>query len=156
MKCRFAPIQRTAAQTVARLHRACFPEDPWSVGAIEQIMSIPGFLGRIAWVGEIAAGFALALNLGKEFEIVSLGVAPDHQRAGIGAALLFSVCCEAVARAADGVVLEVAVNNAVAQRLYTGHGFIVVGRRRNYYRQAGGLVDALILRLTLATALLPT
>jgi ribosomal protein S18 acetylase RimI-like enzyme len=53
-------------------------------------------------------------------------------------------------------VLEMAVDNGAARALYTAKGFTPVGRRRNYYRQRGGLVDALILRLALATASLAT
>jgi [ribosomal protein S18]-alanine N-acetyltransferase len=138
------------------LHRACFPEDPWDVGAIEQIMRISGFFGRIGWVHNNPAGFALALALGREAEILSLGVVPDCRRAGVGTALLVSICAVARQRGVEHVVLEVAADNAAARALYAARGFTVVGRRRNYYCQAGHLVDALILRVPLVTSLRTT
>jgi [ribosomal protein S18]-alanine N-acetyltransferase len=117
---------------------------------------MPGFFGRIGWEEYMPVGFALALDLGIESEIVSLGVVRDRRRAGIGSALLDAVCLEARLRGAEHVVLEVAVDNDTAGALYARKGFTVVGRRRDYYRQAGRSVDALILHLALATALLPT
>ena len=44
-------------------------------------------------------------------------------------------------------VLEVAQSNQAAQRLYIDCGFVVVGRRKDYYRTATGAPeDALVLR----------
>jgi len=91
-----------------------------------------------------------------EAEIVSLGVLPNHRRRGIGSAILDAVCGAARLRGAERVVLEVALDNEAARALYAGRGFTVVGRRRNYYRRAERLVDALILRVHLPTASLPT
>ncbi len=153
MTLRIEPVSRAAAGPLSLLHRVCFPEDPWDVPAIAEIMGIPGFFGQLAWGKEAPAGFALALDLGNECEILSLGVVPDQRRAGIGMALLDSVCCAARLCGAECVALEVAVDNAAARALYAREGFTVVGRRRNYYCQRGGLVDALILRRALVTAL---
>jgi [ribosomal protein S18]-alanine N-acetyltransferase len=153
MSRRVGPLFRGAASPISLLHRACFPEDPWDAEAIEQIMSIPGFFGRIGWANKAPVGFALALALGEEAEIVSLGVLRDYRRCGIGLAILDAVCGQAWLRGADRVVLEVALDNAAAHALYAGRGFTVVGRRRNYYRRAERRVDALILRVPLpATA----
>lgn len=153
MTCRIEPLPSGAAEPVSMLHRACFPDDPWDTRAIEQIIGIPGFYGRVAWQEEVSVGFALALDLGGEAEIVSLGVVADRRRAGIGLALLGSVCSEARLRGAEGVVLEVAVDNRVARAFYAVAAFTVVGHRPNYYRRAGHLVGGLILRRALARAL---
>jgi ribosomal-protein-alanine N-acetyltransferase len=150
------PVSRAAAGPLSILHRACFPEDPWEIPAITEIMGIPGFFGKVAWEENAAAGFVLALDLGKECEILSLGVVPGQRRTGIGSALLDSTCFEARLRGAESVALEVAVDNTAARALYAAKRFTVVGRRRNYYRQTGHLVDALLLRLALATAFLAT
>jgi [ribosomal protein S18]-alanine N-acetyltransferase len=146
------PACRAAAGPLSVLHRVCFPDDPWDLPAITEIMGIPGFFGRIAWEREVPAGFALALDLGKEWELLSLGVVPGRRRSGIGSALLNSVCCEARIRGAERLTLEVAVDNSAARALYAARGFTVAGRRRNYYRQAGASVDALILCIALTTA----
>jgi ribosomal-protein-alanine N-acetyltransferase len=153
MTCHIEPVSCIAAGPLSLLHRVCFPEDPWDIPAIAGVMGIPGFFGQIAWGKEAPAGFALALDLGNECEILSLGVAPDQRRSGIGVALVDSICFTAQMRGAGSVALEVAVDNAAARALYARERFIVVGRRRNYYCQRGRLVDALILRRALVTAM---
>ncbi|HMD63648.1 MAG TPA: N-acetyltransferase [Stellaceae bacterium] len=153
---RLDPLSRAAGGLISLLHCACFPEDPWDAEAIEQIMNIPGFFGRIGWANDAPVGFALALALGAEAEIVSLGVLRDHRRCGMGSAILDAVCGEARLRGADRLVLEVASDNEAARALYAGRGFTVVGSRRNYYRRAERWVDALILRMRLPTASVAT
>jgi len=144
------PLCKVMTGVVSMLHCACFPEDPWSSVAIAEIMKIAGFFGRIALGDEIPAGFALALDLREECEILALGVLTSRRRKGIGSALLDSLCTEGRVRGAERIVLEVAVDNSAALSLYTGRGFIPVGHRRNYYRQAGRRGDALVLRRELA------
>jgi [ribosomal protein S18]-alanine N-acetyltransferase len=147
---RFEPLSKVMADPVSMLHCACFPEDSWNSLAVAEVMNITGFFGQIAWVDEMPAGFALALDLHEECEILALGVVPSHRREGIGSALLASVCSEARVRGAERIVLEVAVDNNAALSLYSGRGFIPVGHRRNYYCQAGLHRDALVLRRGLA------
>jgi ribosomal-protein-alanine N-acetyltransferase len=156
MTLRIEPLPRGAAGPMSLLHRACFPEEPWDAGALEQIMGIPGFFGQVAWAKTAPVGFALTLALGEEAEIVSLGVLPDRRRCGIGSAILDAVCGEARLQGAERVVLEMASDNDAARAVYAGRGFTVVGRRRNYYRRAGRPVDALILRVQLLAASLAT
>ena len=150
MSRRFEPLSKVMAGPVSMLHCACFPEDPWNSLAIAEIMNVAGFFGHIAWVDEMPAGFALALHLGEECEILALGVLPSRRREGIGSALLDAICVEGSLRGARRIVLEVAVDNRAALSVYTALGFIQVGHRWNYYRQAGSRGDALVLRRALA------
>ena len=152
MTSRIEPLPRGSASAISLLHRACFPEDPWDARAIEQIMGIPGFFGQVGWAKTAPVGFALTLALGDEAEVVSLGVLPDYRRCGIGSAILDAVCREARLRDAERVVLEMASDNEAARALYIRRGFTVVGCRRNYYRRAERVVDALTLRVQLPTA----
>lgn len=156
MSHRLEPVSQVMAGPLSMLHRACFPEDPWDLSAIAEIMGIAGFFGRIAWEGHMPDGFALALDLRKECEILSLGVLPERRRIGIGSALLDSICFEARLRSAEYIVLEVAVDNRAALALYAKRGFIPVGRRPDYYRQASRQVDARLLRLALSCPTMPS
>ena len=154
MNLRLQLPSKVLAGPLSMLHCACFPEEPWNSSAIAEIMNLTGFFGRIAWLDEMPAGFVLALDLGKECEILSLGVLPERRREGIGATLLDSVCSEGRARGDERIVLEVAVDNSAALALYTDRGFVPVGHRRNYYRQASRHVDALVLQLSLANIMI--
>ena len=93
---------------------------------------------------------------GTEGEILSLGVAPDARRAGIGRALVEAAIIHAAPRGIRALFLEVAVDNEAARRLYQGLNFLQVGRRTAYYqRRLGPSVDALTLRRVLAQASTP-
>jgi [ribosomal protein S18]-alanine N-acetyltransferase len=144
------------AVPLSMLHGACFPDEPWEPQAIANIIAIAGFFGRIAWEDDEAAGFALALDLGGECEILALGVVTGRRRAGTGSALLAAICEELPRRGANSVFLEVAADNAGARALYAVGGFVQIGRRRNYYRRLGGPVDALVLRRAIARVSLST
>ena len=155
MTCRIATVSGDAsaalAAALAELHATCFPDDPWSPLAIGQVTGFAGFFGRIAFAEDEPAGFVLAQGLGEECEILSLGVLPNYRRAGIGSALLATVAAEAQRQGARRLFLEVAADNTAARALYGAHGFVQVGRRRNYYRRGTALVDALVLRMLLST-----
>ena len=150
MNCRVIPLPPGAAEPLAALHRACFPEEPWDAAALAPILALAGGFGYLAWEGSSPTGFVLARDLAGEIEILSLGVVPRWRRRGIGAALLAAVAGEAGRRGSGSIVLEVAAGNRAARRLYAAAGFIHAGRRPRYYRRLGGREDALILRLGVA------
>jgi ribosomal-protein-alanine N-acetyltransferase len=75
--------------------------------------------------------------------VQNIAVRRDAQRRGIGRALLEALLDEAVRRAARKVLLEVAVDNGPAQRLYGEYGFETVGVRRGYYQPSN--TDALVM-----------
>jgi [ribosomal protein S18]-alanine N-acetyltransferase len=140
------PLPATAAEPLALLHAACFPEEPWGATALRRIMALSGGFARLASHGERPVGFVLARDLGDECEILSLGVIPEYRRLGVGRALLGAVIEEAARLRRPSVVLEVAADNTAARRLYEEAGFIAVGHRPRYYRRGGDMIDALILR----------
>jgi ribosomal-protein-alanine N-acetyltransferase len=93
--------------------------------------------GQLIGYGGLAA-------LGDEGFIQTLGVRTSHQRRGIGGALLSALLAEADRRAVPAVLLEVRVDNLVAQRLYQRAGFTPLRIRKRYYQNSG--VDALEMR----------
>jgi ribosomal-protein-alanine N-acetyltransferase len=76
-----------------------------------------------------------------EWQIFNLVVSPDYQRQGIAEQLLRNGARAANLRGATRAVLEVRESNEAARRLYLKLGFVVLGRRRDYYRDP--LEDAL-------------
>jgi [ribosomal protein S18]-alanine N-acetyltransferase len=156
MRLQLDKVSRLMADSVALLHGACFPEDAWGPSAVADILGMVGFFGHIAWEHETTSGFALALDLGQQCEILSLGVLPEFRRRGVGTALLDAVRGEAVHRGAESILLEVAIDNTAALALYARQGFTPVGRRQNYYRRGQNLHDALVLRLALPAVAHPS
>ena len=56
MSLRIAPIPDGAAEPLALMHRACFPEDPWDAGAFARIFALHGVFGYLAWFDDAATG----------------------------------------------------------------------------------------------------
>ncbi|WP_207916922.1 ribosomal protein S18-alanine N-acetyltransferase [Micromonospora sp. KC723] len=76
--------------------------------------------------------------------VQNIAVRRDAQRRGVGRALLEELLAGAVRRGARSVLLEVAVDNAPAQKLYATYGFEPIGVRRGYYQPSN--TDALVMR----------
>lgn len=146
------PLPASAAKPLALLHAQCFPEEPWDADALRRILALSGGFGRLAWDGNMPAGFVLARDLGDECEILSLGVVPEYRQRGAGGALLQALFEEAARRGRPSVVLEVAADNAAARALYSRAGFVAVGHRPRYYRRGGEMIDAAILRCPVSGA----
>ncbi|NET50053.1 MAG: GNAT family N-acetyltransferase, partial [Merismopedia sp. SIO2A8] len=72
-----------------------------------------------------------------------LGINPSHRQQGLGTLLLLTLLEIAIQRGAQWATLEVSARNKAAQSLYQNVGFLVVGRRKQYYKSTGE--DALIL-----------
>jgi ribosomal-protein-alanine N-acetyltransferase len=95
--------------------------------------------------GEVVGYAGLAVAPPAEAWIQNIGVRKSAQRRGIGRALLEALLAETRRHGATKVLLEVAVDNAPAQKLYANYGFEPVGVRRGYYQPTN--TDALVMLL---------
>ena len=122
--------------------------EAWTASQCAGLLPLPGVWLSVARIGGDAVGFALARAIAGEAELLLLAVRPDAQGRGIGKSLLNHFFRNALTRGADHLHLEVRDGND-AIRLYTGLGFSIVGRRRNYYNgRDGQQYDALSLAKT--------
>lgn len=139
------------AQEIAALHARLF--DPaWDEPAVRALLDHPASTAFVAFdgLGKSSPGFILGQLAADEAEILSLGVAPEWQRLGLGKRLIDGLA-RAVKRAeARRLFLEVAADNTAALALYRAAGFQETGRRKGYYkRRDGTAVDALNMALEL-------
>jgi ribosomal-protein-alanine N-acetyltransferase len=98
----------------------------------------------VALDGDDLVGYAGLSVSGDEAWIQNVAVRRDRQRHGIGRMLLEALLAHAARRGVKAVLLEVAVDNRPAQKLYDGYGFEPVGVRRGYYQASN--TDALVMR----------
>ena len=120
----------------------------WSPESLQQVVQNH----QLAWVTEAGGevvGFLVAREVADdEAEILNLGVAKSHRRAGNASALL-QVCLAAFRQAHIArVFLEVRESNRPAIALYEKCGFVRTGRRPNYYRQPNEAAVLLVRELT--------
>jgi ribosomal-protein-alanine N-acetyltransferase len=133
---------------IARHHALSFQE-PWSADAFSRMLSIPGTYGFVAAFAQASVGFILARATVGEAEILTIAVDPPHRGKAIAYEMLLAALAEARQRGVQEMFLEVAEDNDAALKLYDKAGFVPVGRRPSYYKEAGRIVDALTLRRAL-------
>ena len=141
------------APAIAALHAVLFPT-AWERDAIQALIEHPASLALVAVrPGREILGFIIAQIAADEAEILTIGVAPDQQRHGIGRQLVEGAARSASRSEARRLFLDVADSNVAARALYASCGFAEIGRRKAYYTLPGGTrEDALQLARDLAPA----
>lgn len=139
------------AEEIAALHAKVF--DPaWDADAIRALLEHPAAASLVAVAGDpkAAIGFVIGQLASDEAEILSIGVSPNWQRAGLGTGLVQGLIRAARRGDAKRLFLEVAADNGPALALYRKLGFVENGLRKRYYDRPGGeKADALMLVLAL-------
>jgi ribosomal-protein-alanine N-acetyltransferase len=129
------------ANAIAALHAQLFPT-AWDGDAVKALIEHPASLALVAVrPGRDIIGFIIAQIAADEAEILTIGVAPDRQRHGIGRQLVDGAARAAARSGARRLFLDVAAGNAPARALYVACGFAEIGRRKSYYTLPGGARD---------------
>jgi len=126
---------RADVDAVAASETANLEADAWSPALVRA-----GILGDLPTIRYLLAerdgetvGHAVASLVADVAELQRIAVHADHRRAGVATALLAAVESEALAVAAERLLLEVREDNLGAQAFYAAHGFGEIARRRGYY-----------------------
>ena len=80
-------------------------------------------------------------------DLLTIATIPAARGRGIASLMLTELVSTAREAGCPDVLLEVRQSNETAQRLYTRHGFVPIGRRRRYYQVPPE--DAVVMCLTL-------
>ena len=127
---------------VLPIEEELFGAEKWSAAMFWNELAQRHFY-RVALEDDRVVGYAgLAVIDSAEAWVQNIAVRRDAQRHGVGRKLLEALLAEADGRA-NKVLLEVAVDNAPAQRLYATYDFEPVGIRRGYYQPSN--TDALVM-----------
>lgn len=146
----------TDIEVVMRIESVSFPSSWSAVGYRHELTANPNanyvvLETRATETAETEViGYAGYWHVADEVHISTIAVRPEWRGKGLGALLLTWMIHEAIGREAAVVNLEVRAGNEAAQRLYASYGFVIVGRRRRYYRDTGE--DALLMDLDLTPA----
>jgi ribosomal-protein-alanine N-acetyltransferase len=144
------PASTRDAARLAQLHGASFARG-WGEGEFETMLSERNTLVHRLQLRHRTIGFAVSRIGADEAEILSIAVDRAHRGRGLSRTLLMTHLGHLAARGVRTIFLEVEENNQPARRLYDKSGFVVVGRRERYYKQASGEhLNALLMRRDLA------
>lgn len=132
----------TPAQ-MADLHAECFTTPrPWSADEFAELLSDNSVICDFS-----ERGFIFGRVMLDEAELLTVAVAPDARRAGVGAGLTDRFHEMAMKRGARTAFLEVADTNDAAKSLYRRCGYKQVGLRKGYYREpTGARIDAVVMK----------
>jgi [ribosomal protein S18]-alanine N-acetyltransferase len=138
------PAQRSDLGAVVAIERASFG-DPWTRGMFGTHLTSDG--GNNFLVAEEAGsvvGYAIAVVVSEESELLNIAVDPDRRGRGFGALLLDAAMDLCRGSGATEMWLEVRASNAGARTLYDSRGFAEMGVRKRYYHAPRE--DAIVLR----------
>lgn len=133
---------------LAELHAQCFAK-AWSEEDFKALLIQDNVIALVASDNSEPVGFILFQHVLETAEILTLGVPPKNRKKSIG----FNMLCEGISKLNDmdieRIFLEVASNNEAAKALYRRAGFQQSGIRKNYYKEQGRKIDALLLEYNL-------
>ena len=121
-----------------------FGVEQWSAGMFwNELANGHHYLVALDGDGSVLGYAGVSFTPPYEAWVQNIGVRRDRQRHGFGRTLLEALLAEARRHRVRQVLLEVAVDNRAAQKLYARYGFEPVGIRRGYYQPSN--TDALVM-----------
>lgn len=132
---------------LASVHARAF-QPSWNESEIADLLAGSGAFGLVLGDPDPVA-MILCRAVAGESEVLTLAVAPQARRRGLGSALVSAAARIATENGAAEMFLEVAADNPGAIGLYERHGFVCAGRRPGYYLRPNGATDAIIMRCDL-------
>ena len=147
MSFRIVPMTAAHLPQIAALEQVCFPADPWSEELFRSALECPDTALLAAEKEDGAVlGYAVLSAVLDEGNLDNIAVAPHCRRRGVADALL-SALTDFGRKRLSVLLLEVRASNLPAIALYEKHGFVPVGRRKNYYNAPNE--DAILMTLEL-------
>ncbi|HMC12978.1 MAG TPA: ribosomal protein S18-alanine N-acetyltransferase [Gallionellaceae bacterium] len=141
-------MDREDVGEVMRIERSIYPH-PWTVGNFTDSLDFR-YVCKVAELDGVMIGYSVLMPSLEEAHLLTIGIAAEHQRKGIGGELLGRMMAIAHDSGMCRVILEVRPSNTAALALYRKGGFRQIGLRRGYYpADNNGREDAIVMEYTL-------
>ena len=120
---------------------------PWPMRGLEE--SLAAHKGIVLCdENERLLGYAFVQKIVDEAHLLDIAIAPSERGKGYGRLLMLHLMESVMTTGISLWFLEVRASNTGAIGLYTSLGFNEMGLRRNYYRDAQGSEDAVLMAYT--------
>lgn len=119
-----------------------FHLQPWSEAQFWSELAADNRYFIAAMEDDALLGYADLYINSPEAEVQTIAVRESAQGKGVGTELLTSLLAAAIEHGCNRIMLETRAENAPAIALYEKHGFVINGRRPNYYALG---VDAVLM-----------
>ncbi|MEN9373784.1 MAG: hypothetical protein RIR79_1336 [Pseudomonadota bacterium] len=148
MHARFEPLHAGLLEAVLAVEQQAHPH-PWERRHFDDVLQV-GNQAQVLCVGDAVLGYFIAMPILDEVHLLNITVAPAYQGQGWARVMLDGLNLWARNHHAQTLWLEVRTGNTRALRIYAAHGFMEVGRRKNYYPAAQGQrEDAIVMKADL-------
>ena len=124
---------------------------PWTQNAFSESIKAGDKCWVIEYDNQVVAYLVQSIYT-EESHILNLAAKSTRQGQGVGRDLVNKVCIDAAKNGVMKILLEIRPNNLIARQLYESEGFLVFGRRNNYYRSCDRAEDVLIMERVLEPA----
>ena len=133
MEYRVIDTDESHLEQIEAIERQCF-SCPWTLEQLRSQLSGERhvFLAAVDTGGAVL-GYVGMMHVLDEGYISNVAVAPAYRRQRVADSLISALMTRAEELALAFVTLEVRAGNEPAKSLYAKHGFVPVGRRKNYY-----------------------
>lgn len=121
---------------------------PWSPGNFSDSIKA-GYVCQVLEQKDTLMGYGIMIRSPEEAHVLTLGIAADWQKKGLGKKLLQHFIECAKEQAAKSIFLDVRESNHGAAQLYKRMGFHQIATRKGYYPAMCGREDALVMQLEL-------
>jgi ribosomal-protein-alanine N-acetyltransferase len=126
-------MQREDIPCIHDLERQAF-SDAWSEKNLEEVCEQKHYYNVVAVLEDVVVGYIIATHVLDEGELLRIAVAKDCRMHGIGEQLLQHLLDKFTKEQIHTCFLEVRQSNVAAIALYEKQGFVLQGRRKNYYK----------------------
>jgi ribosomal-protein-alanine N-acetyltransferase len=117
----------------------------WGEADFLQVLSSDNGELRLAVSGPDVLGFVASSSVIDEVTLLNVAIHGEHRRQGLARRLIADMLNGRQAAGARRCLLEVRESNRGARALYTAMGFVVDGRRPDYYRVGDAREDAVLM-----------
>jgi ribosomal protein S18 acetylase RimI-like enzyme len=139
--------------TLHKLDQACFPPGiSYSKTTLKYFLTLRSADCVVALEGNRVGGFVLSEENPPLAHIITLDVAEQQRRIGVGTALLQKLEANLFARGVRAILLETAIDNEAAVAFWKRHGYCIEATLKRYYL---GRVDAYEMRKILPSSAEP-
>ena len=121
---------------------------PWTRGNFTDALNSDSIC-KVYETEGMMLGYVVLMPAVDEAQLLNISIAAEHQRKGLGAALLDEAKKMARSLNMRRMLLEVRPSNAAALGLYRDVGFREIGLRRGYYPSDNGREDAIVMECLL-------
>ena len=130
---KFRPMNQLDLVPAFAIEKSAYGKEAWNMAQLKEEFAGKDRMYVVGEFGDELIAYAGVVNLAGTADVLTLTVADEHRRKGIGRELLRRLIDWSRTQKCEAIMLEVRVGNEEAIPLYESFGFIEISRRKDYY-----------------------